>query len=157
MNLVAKEYVASKVQQKGVLVLSEMAGASKELGEALAVNPTNIHQTAEAICQALTMSDEDRGKAMRSMQRRIKRYDIHKWAEEFMETLAETIEKQSDYHARKVSAAIRNQIYNDFRKAKSKTLFLDYDRITSYNVCYTKLLRIIQFLESQQEELFSRE
>lgn len=127
MNLVAKEYVASKVQQKGVLVLSEMAGASKELGEALAVNPTNIRQTADAIYQALTMSDEDRSKGMRAMQKRIKRYDIHKWAEEFMETLAETIEKQMDYHARKVSASIRNKIFNDFRKSKSKTLFLDYD------------------------------
>lgn len=127
MNLVAKEYVASKVHQKGVLVLSEMAGASKELGEALAVNPTNIAKTADAIYQALTMSDEERSKGMKAMQKRIKRYDIHKWAEEFMETLAETIEKQSAYHARKVSPAIRNKIYNEFRKSKSRTLFLDYD------------------------------
>jgi len=127
MNLVAKEYVASKVYQKGVLVLSEMAGASKELGEALAVNPTNIHQTADAIHQALTMSDEDRSKGMRAMQKRIKRYDIHKWAEEFMETLAETIEKQSANHARKVSPAIRNKIFSNFKASKTKTIFLDYD------------------------------
>jgi len=127
MNLVAKEYVASKVHQKGVLVLSEMAGASKELGEALAVNPTNIRQTADAIYQALTMSDEDRSKGMRAMQKRIKRYDIHKWADEFMETLAETIEKQSANHARKVSPAIKNKIFSNFKASKTKTIFLDYD------------------------------
>ncbi len=127
MNLVAKEYIASKVQQKGVLILSEMAGASKELGEALTVNPSNIHDTADAIFQALTMSDEERTKAMRAMQKRIKRYDVQKWAEDFMETLAETIEKQSAYHARKISPTIKNTIYNDFKKAKSKMLFLDYD------------------------------
>ena len=127
MNLVAKEYIASKVQQKGVLVLSEMAGASKELGEALAVNPGNIEDTADAIYQALIMSDDERSKAMRAMQKRIKRYDIHKWAEEFMDTLAETIEKQSAYHARKVSSSIRNKIISDFRNSKTRTIFLDYD------------------------------
>ena len=127
MNLVAKEYVATKVKQKGVLVLSEMAGASKELGEALSVNPNNINDTADAIYQALTMPDEERGKAMRAMQQRIRRYDIHKWAEEFMETLAETVEKQSAYHARKVSSNIRNKIFSDYKNAKTKTIFLDYD------------------------------
>jgi trehalose 6-phosphate synthase/phosphatase len=127
MNLVAKEYLASKVNHKGVLILSEMAGASKELGEALSVNPNNIEDTANAIYKALTKTDDEREKSIRAMQKRIKRYDIHKWASEFVEALKKTEKKQSDYHARKISAKLRNSIFNGFSKAKSKMLFLDYD------------------------------
>ena len=127
MNLVAKEYIASKVKQKGVLVLSEMAGASRELGEAIAVNPNNITETADAIYTALTTPDDERTKSMGIMQRRIKRYDIHKWASEFMLALESTIDKQLDYHARKVSARIKTRIQDDFKTAKSKIIFLDYD------------------------------
>ena len=127
MNLVAKEYIASKVNHKGVLILSEMAGAAKEMGEAISVNPNNIANTAEAIHKALTMSDSDREKSVRTMQRRIKRYDIHKWANEFMDALKGTIEKQSDYHARKISAKIKATILNDYQRAASKVIFLDYD------------------------------
>ncbi|WP_340112341.1 bifunctional alpha,alpha-trehalose-phosphate synthase (UDP-forming)/trehalose-phosphatase [Maribellus mangrovi] len=127
MNLVAKEYIAAKVNQKGMLVLSEMAGAAKELGEAISVNPNDYADTAEAIYEALTMPDEDRIKRMRAMQRRIKRYDIHKWASEFMKALDSTIAKQSDFQARKISASLRKKILSEFRGAKSKVLFLDYD------------------------------
>ncbi|WP_167618932.1 bifunctional alpha,alpha-trehalose-phosphate synthase (UDP-forming)/trehalose-phosphatase [Maribellus sediminis] len=127
MNLVAKEYIASKVKQRGVLVLSEMAGAAKELGEAISVNPNNIVQTADAIYKALTMNDEDRTKAMRTMQRRIKRYDIYKWASEFMKALEHTIDRQMDYHARKVSTRIKSSITKDFTNSKSRIIFLDYD------------------------------
>ena len=127
MNLVAKEYIAAKVNQKGMLILSEMAGAAKELGEAISVNPNNYDNTAKAIYAALTMSDEERMKRMRTMQQRIKRYDIHKWASEFMKTLDANLEKQSDYQARKISTSLKNKIIGEFGKAKSKVLFLDYD------------------------------
>ncbi len=127
MNLVAKEYIASKVKQKGVLVLSEMAGASKELGEAISVNPNNISDTADAIYNALTMDDDERVKRMGTMQQRLKRYDIHKWASEFMKALDNTIEEQSDYHARKMSVRLRNKIKTDFKQTGSKVIFLDYD------------------------------
>jgi trehalose 6-phosphate synthase/phosphatase len=127
MNLVAKEYIASKVNHKGALILSEMAGASKELGEAIAVNPNNIADTAEAIYKALNLTDDERKKSMMTMQKRIKRYDIHKWADEFMSALNKTVEKQLDYHARKISASLKATIINDFSKAKSKIIFLDYD------------------------------
>ncbi|WP_347840437.1 bifunctional alpha,alpha-trehalose-phosphate synthase (UDP-forming)/trehalose-phosphatase [uncultured Draconibacterium sp.] len=127
MNLVAKEYLASKVNHKGVLILSEMAGASKELGEAIAVNPNNIHDTGDAIYKALTISETEREKAITTMQKRIKRYDIHKWASEFMTALHNTIEKQSEHHARKITTSIKSKIVNEFAKAESKVLFLDYD------------------------------
>lgn len=127
MNLVAKEYLASKVNRKGVLILSEMAGAAKELGEAISVNPNNIPDTAEAIYKALVMSDSESEKAITTMQQRIKRYDIHKWASEFMNALHKTIEKRSEHHARKLTARIKNKIQTEFTEAKSRVLFLDYD------------------------------
>ncbi|WP_320113484.1 bifunctional alpha,alpha-trehalose-phosphate synthase (UDP-forming)/trehalose-phosphatase [Draconibacterium orientale] len=127
MNLVAKEYIASKVNKKGVLILSEMAGASKELGEAISVNPNNISDTADAIYRALTKPDGEREKAIVAMQQRIKRYDIHKWASEFMKALNNTIEKQSEHHARKITARLKNKIFSDYSEKKSKVLFLDYD------------------------------
>lgn len=127
MNLVAKEYIASKVNHKGVLILSEMAGAAKELGEALSVNPNNIRETAAAIHKALSMSDEDREKSILAMQKRIKRYDIHKWAAEFMSALKKTHTKQSEYHAKKISQKLKQKIVNEFTASKSRMLFLDYD------------------------------
>ncbi|MCV6630000.1 MAG: bifunctional alpha,alpha-trehalose-phosphate synthase (UDP-forming)/trehalose-phosphatase [Flavobacteriaceae bacterium] len=127
MNLVAKEYLASKVNHTGSIILSEMAGASKELGEAISVNPNNIYDTAEAIYKALTMPEEEKKKSVISMQKRIKRYDVYKWASEFMTALGNTVEKQSDYHARKISSEIKSKIVNDFAQSKSKVFFLDYD------------------------------
>src|SRR5690606_5225684 len=58
MNLVCKEYVASKLDQTGVLILSEMAGASKELSEALLINPNDINQMVETLHKALTMPED---------------------------------------------------------------------------------------------------
>ncbi|MDX8341050.1 bifunctional alpha,alpha-trehalose-phosphate synthase (UDP-forming)/trehalose-phosphatase [Draconibacterium sp. IB214405] len=127
MNLVAKEYLASKVNRKGVLILSEMAGAAKELGEAISVNPNNIPDTADAIYKALVMSDSESEKAITTMQQRIKRYDIHKWASEFMTALHKTIEQRSEHHARKLTARIKSKIQTEFSEAKSRVLFLDYD------------------------------
>lgn len=127
MNLVAKEYIAAKTDQNGVLILSEMAGATKELGEALAVNPYNIEDVGDAIYKALTMPADMREKALVAMQKRIKRYDIHKWASEFVLALSKTRDKQLDYQAKKLSPAMRSAIVNDFKQANSRVLFLDYD------------------------------
>jgi trehalose 6-phosphate synthase/phosphatase len=127
MNLVAKEFIATKSNNKGVLILSEMTGASKELGEAISVNPNNIANTAEAIYKALNMPNNECEKSILTMKERIKRYDVHKWAAEFMKALQKTIEKQSDYQARKISAKLRSNIIDEFKKANSKILFLDYD------------------------------
>ena len=127
MNLVAKEFIASKVNSSGVLILSEMAGASKELGEALLVNPNNIPSTAEAIYQALIMPEEEKERTLHLMQKRLKRYDVYKWAEEFVLSLSNAIEKQSDYHARKISPTLRTNIFSEFTKESSRLIFLDYD------------------------------
>ncbi|MEQ8713885.1 MAG: bifunctional alpha,alpha-trehalose-phosphate synthase (UDP-forming)/trehalose-phosphatase, partial [Cyclobacteriaceae bacterium] len=59
MNLVCKEFIASKLDKKGVLILSEMAGASKELSDAIQINPNDIHELVDALHQALTMDEEE--------------------------------------------------------------------------------------------------
>jgi trehalose 6-phosphate synthase/phosphatase len=83
MNLVAKEYIACQVENKGVLILSEMAGASAELKEALIINPVDYKEMADAIKKALEMSTADIEMRIKKMQNRIRYYDVFKWANEF--------------------------------------------------------------------------
>lgn len=127
MNLVAKEFIASKVNPKGVLILSEMAGATKELGEAIAVNPNNVEDVSKAIYRALTMDDLEQSKSIYAMQDRIRRYNVFKWASEFIKALSNTATKRIENQARKVSESLIKNIYNKFSKAKNRILLLDYD------------------------------
>jgi trehalose 6-phosphate synthase/phosphatase len=87
MNLVAKEFVASRVDEEGVLVLSEFAGAAAELGEAVVVNPYDVDSVADAIRRSLDMPASERRARMRPMRRRVLDYDIHTWAGAFMSEL----------------------------------------------------------------------
>lgn len=80
MNLVAKEFVAARDDEDGVLILSTFAGASRELLEALLVNPFDIKETAEAISQALTMSREERRERMKLMRRTVEENNVYRWA-----------------------------------------------------------------------------
>ena len=80
MNLVAKEYVAARDDERGVLVLSQFTGAAHELYEALIVNPYHIEQTAEALFQALTMPDFEQKERMRSMRAMVRDFNVYRWA-----------------------------------------------------------------------------
>ncbi len=85
MNLVAKEYCAAQVDEDGVLILSELAGAAAELQTgALLVNPHNIEGTAECIYQACVMPREERIERMRRLRRTIRNHDVFQWAEAFL-------------------------------------------------------------------------
>ena len=127
MNLVAKEYVACKVNRQGVLILSEMAGASRELGAAVIVNPNNINETADAIYKAMNMSYEEKSEALSTMQNRVKRYDVYKWAEEFLKSLQNVKHKSIEKKAKNISLKKVDQLVLDFKNAQSRYLFLDYD------------------------------
>jgi len=87
MNLVAKEYVASRTDRTGVLILSEMAGAAKELGEAIIVNPNHREEIAEALKAALEMPCKEQIRRNRTMQNRLKRFDVAHWATGFIREL----------------------------------------------------------------------
>ncbi|MGE5139585.1 MAG: alpha,alpha-trehalose-phosphate synthase (UDP-forming) [Rudaea sp.] len=84
LNLVAKEYVASRVNSDGVLILSEFAGVARQLPEALLVNPYSVEEMAGALVQALLMPVEEQRRQMQPMQARIAEQDISWWAKEFL-------------------------------------------------------------------------
>ncbi len=80
MNLVAKEYVAARDDERGVLLLSQFTGAAQELHEALIVNPYHIEQTAEALYRALTMPEYEQRERMRSMRAIVHDFNVYRWA-----------------------------------------------------------------------------
>jgi trehalose 6-phosphate synthase len=89
MNLVAKEFVASRVDNRGVLVLSTFAGAAHELTDALLVNPYDIMQLSEAIHSALEMPETEQAKRMHWMRRAVREHNIYRWAANLLSDLTE--------------------------------------------------------------------
>lgn len=93
MNLVAKEYVASRVDNRGVLILSEFAGAADELGTALRVNPHDIEGLKEAMMRAVEMTPGEQGRRMRAARRKVLEHSVEDWSREFLEAL-ETLHRR---------------------------------------------------------------
>ena len=127
MNLVAKEYVASRVDDTGVLVISEMAGAAKELGEAIIINPNNREEIAGALAEALAMPFEEQKRRNRVMRDRIRRYNVIRWANDFIAQLLAMREVQNKFYAKLLSEQMKQSIVEDYRKSKRRLIFLDYD------------------------------
>ncbi|MEQ8552504.1 MAG: bifunctional alpha,alpha-trehalose-phosphate synthase (UDP-forming)/trehalose-phosphatase [Cyclobacteriaceae bacterium] len=127
MNLVCKEFIASKLDRKGVLILSEMAGASKELSDAILINPNDINELVKAIKKALTMPVKKQMAAMTQMQRSLQRYNIHHWVNLFMERLNYIKNEQKALETQIVDKSIREQISASYKAAKKRLIFLDYD------------------------------
>lgn len=88
MNLVCKEYVASRPDLGGVLVLSEFAGAAAEMRQAMLVNPRDVSGTADAIRAAMSLPPAEARYRMGFLRQRVRRHDVHEWAESFLEELA---------------------------------------------------------------------
>ena len=92
MNLIAKEFIAAHTDRKGVLVLSEMAGAIDELTDAVAVNPNNIEEMVLGLVQALSMEEDEIAQRNERMHHRIAHYDVRKWANDILTATAKTHE-----------------------------------------------------------------
>ena len=127
MNLVSKEFVASRHDGTGVLILSELAGASKELHEALLVNPNDLDAIAEAIREAVEMPEEEQIQRNKVMMMRLQRYNIVRWANEFLKSLEGVKEIQEFTLTRKINVTRMRQLISDYKKNKKRILFLDYD------------------------------
>ena len=95
MNLVAKEYVAAREDGDGVLVLSEFAGAARELSDALIINPYDTEQFAEAIRYAMQMAPEERRTRMERMRRVVDENNVYRWAANLLTALASTRSSRS--------------------------------------------------------------
>ncbi|MFO0675470.1 MAG: trehalose-6-phosphate synthase [Polyangiaceae bacterium] len=94
MNLVAKEFVAARDDEQGVLVLSQFTGAARDLTEALVVNPYDLRQASDAIAAALRMPPEERRVRMRSMRRIVARFNVYRWAGRMLVDAAELRRKE---------------------------------------------------------------
>ena len=127
MNLVAKEYVAARGAGAGMLILSEMAGAAKELPEAIIVNPNNRVEIAAALKEALETPAEEQQKRNRLMQRRLQRYNVARWASDFLNTLVGMKEIQNRIESKLLSSVTQREIIARYQRNQRRLLFLDYD------------------------------
>jgi trehalose 6-phosphate synthase len=94
MNLVAKEFVAGRDDERGVLILSAFAGASRELGEALIVNPYDAYAMGEAINRALTMDENEQCERMKIMREQVQTRNVYRWAGQMLLDAARLRKKQ---------------------------------------------------------------
>jgi len=121
MNLVAKEFVASRIDEDGVLVLSELAGAATELVEALIVNPYDVAATADQLHQALAMSPRERRTRMQALRRRVRDHDVSDWARRLLDANP----------SRRARSSVKNGALADAvaaaQSARHLVLLLDYD------------------------------
>jgi len=87
MNLVAKEFVASRLRNDGVLILSEFAGAANELTEALMVNPYSVDQISERLRQAVEMPPQERTQRMVQLREKVRGNNLEQWSATFLAAL----------------------------------------------------------------------
>jgi trehalose 6-phosphate synthase/phosphatase len=127
MNLIAKEYVASRTDQSGVLVLSEMAGAARELGEALIINPNNRQEIAKALKEALNMPLVEQRRRVEIMQNRLRRFDLARWAQDFFSELIFVAPEREMVFGKLPSLANVRAMAERYRRAQHRLILLDYD------------------------------
>ena len=127
MNLVAKEYIASRIDKKGVLIISEMAGAAQEMSEALIINPNNYEEIADALNDALRMPQKEQIERNTIMQDRLKRYNVEKWSADFLRALGKVKALKNKYISKKITSALETEILDKYKKSKKRIIFLDYD------------------------------
>jgi len=127
MNLVAKEYIASCSAARGVLVLSELAGAASELSESILVNPTDVEEVADAVSAALQMPVNEQRSRVLAMQKRIRDYDVNRWTNDFLEQLFQVKKEQKKIQIKILDEASINRLRTAYQSAKKRCILLDYD------------------------------
>jgi trehalose 6-phosphate synthase/phosphatase len=127
MNLVAKEFAASRHDKRGVLLLSEMAGAARELTTAIHINPNDVEEIAEKIKVGLEMSTEEQGSRITAMQKRISQYDVITWANDFITQLHTIKLKQQEFQVKFIDDADKAELYSMYRSSAKRLILLDYD------------------------------
>ncbi|MEM9887597.1 MAG: bifunctional alpha,alpha-trehalose-phosphate synthase (UDP-forming)/trehalose-phosphatase [Bacteroidota bacterium] len=128
MNLVAKEYVASKeTNKKGVLILSEMAGAAGELFDAITINPIDVQSMADSIVRALEMDEKEQKDRLTNMQKSLKKYNVRNWASIFMKQQIKITKMQQEGRTNLLNEAEQEKLLKNYQKANTRLLVLDYD------------------------------
>ena len=157
MNLIAKEYVASRTSQDGVLILSELAGAANELNEAILVNPIDELEIAVAIRQALTMPQHLQREKMSQMQKRIIHYDVHRWVDDFFSELQLVKEFQIRLGTIQLNKVNSLPIIQKIKDANKRLFFFDYDgtlmpfaKIPSLAAPNAEVIQVLSSLSSDE-------
>jgi trehalose 6-phosphate synthase/phosphatase len=127
MNLVCKEFIASKELNNGVLVLSEMAGASKELIGPILVNPHSTQQICEALRTAINMPEAEQRKRLDDSLEIVKKFNIRHWVRLFFKRLKEIKSIQQEERARRINPEILQNFLSKYSESKKCLFFLDYD------------------------------
>ncbi len=129
MNLVAKEYVAAKEETKrGVLILSEMAGAVYELNDgAITVNPQSSRDIQQALVEALEMPLEEQEHRLLQMQEKLRQYDVKHWAATFIKEQQKLQQKNKMHHTTHLSGEALDAVAESYEQAEKRLLFVDYD------------------------------
>lgn len=127
MNLVAKEYLATKRDKPGILILSEMAGAAIELSDSIIINPNDTQEIEDALLQALTMPEEEKRERLSKMQKRISTQTVKKWANDFVKELLHISEQNKEILQKIVGKKQISQIKKSYEQASSRLILLDYD------------------------------
>lgn len=125
MNLVAKEFVAARKDLRGTLILSIMAGAAKELQEAVIINPFDAEQIADRIYTSLQMDEEEQQRRMERMQHYLKKHDVFRWAASFLNETEEV--HRGDTKTIPLQGISRMELLDKFEEAKKRLLLLDFD------------------------------
>ncbi len=127
MNLIAKEYLAVKSDNHGVLILSEVAGAAKELLEAIMVNPNSKEEISDALAKALDMPLKEQEQRNKFMRQRLETHDIHRWVKHSFERLDEILNATRMLSVKLLDRGIREKLLHDYAAASRRLLVLDYD------------------------------
>ncbi len=128
MNLVAKEYIAIKEKsKKGVLILSEMAGAAQELNDALIVNPQDSNDIVEALVTALEMPLAEQAERLGRMQEKLKIYNVEAWAANFIKQQQKLRDRNLDQTTTILSKTTNKSIHDKYAAAERRLFIIDYD------------------------------
>jgi trehalose 6-phosphate synthase/phosphatase len=127
MNLVAKEFVAARTDERGVLVLSEFAGAAAELQEALLVNPYNIDDVARVLEEALSLDETEQARRMRSLRSVVHRFTVRNWSSEVLHRLSDGERPAGWTGPERPDDALKAFAAGTLPSTGSITLLIDYD------------------------------
>lgn len=128
MNLIAKEYIACRGEEDGgVLILSEMAGAAKELSEAIIINPNSDEEIAEAIKKALEVPKSAQIKKIGVMQDHLKKADVFSWVRKFLDAISSVKEDQEKLKIKGISNETKEKMIKSYKATEKRLIFLDYD------------------------------
>ena len=123
MNLVCKEFIASRQDGHGVLILSELAGAAQELPDALIINPTDSQEVAAAIKQGLDMSPAEQERRMTTMREYLQNHNVFRWSHDFLNAVDDMMNNQ-----RQVETDLPLQSFaTEFENARQRLLLFDFD------------------------------